>query len=373
MRHTSNELYVDIVEKLEVIYAPSGRPLSAIANGTIAFTAKISGVPDLILTLTAPGGQTGIGQSMSLPCFHPCVRLARWRERPGELSFVPPDGRFVLAGYECNLLPDIFAAPSITGKIQEPKLNLPVSIEIRTSQGANGDEFEARVTMNPKATAEAEKMQAQAAALSGRIAAMGPGRLGGAGPGASTASGGSGSSAVEDLLVTIPVPPTVRNITELRASKGEAHYLATEGIVEWRISNKEAMTIGSLGATLRCTVVGPLETSDDDYGAQNLSMKTETFDYDDRVPASYQDTVKSPTDARTDSSTLRPQSKSQHTAALMPRSASVSFSVKGWLASGIRVESLVVNAKTSKDVQVSAPYKGVKYLTVSRNGVEIRV
>ena len=35
-------------------------------------------------------------------------------------------------------------------------------------------------------------------------------------------------------------------------------------------------------------------------------------------------------------------------AALMPRSASLSFSIRGWLASGIKVEGLTVNTKTSK-------------------------
>lgn len=35
VRHTSNELYVDIVESLAVTLAPSGRPLAAFANSTL--------------------------------------------------------------------------------------------------------------------------------------------------------------------------------------------------------------------------------------------------------------------------------------------------------------------------------------------------
>ena len=133
IRHTSNELYVDIVEKLSVIVAPSARPISAIASGNIVFTAKISGVPDLLLNLTSPGGATGIKTAMDLPCFHPCVRLAKWRERPGELSFVPPDGKFVLASYETDLLPDLLDPTD--EKMRTPKLDLPVTIEVRTAQG----------------------------------------------------------------------------------------------------------------------------------------------------------------------------------------------------------------------------------------------
>ena len=57
----------------------------------------------------------------------------------------------------------------------------------------------------------------------------------------------------------------------------------------------------------------------------------------------------------------------------MPSSATISFSVKGWLASGVRVDSLLVDAKKSRGLGSGVtPYKGVKYLTVSRKGVEVR-
>jgi len=58
---------------------------------------------------------------------------------------------------------------------------------------------------------------------------------------------------------------------------------------------------------------------------------------------------------------------------LMPSSASVSFSVKGWLPSGIKVEGIVVDPRKSRGLGEGVkPYKGVKYLTVSKGGVEIR-
>lgn len=370
VRHTSNELYVDIVERLSVIYAPSGRPLSAIANGTIAFTAKISGVPDLLLTLTAPGGKTGVVQAMDLPCFHPCVRLARWREQPGELSFVPPDGRFVLAGYECNLLPEMFTSTSTTSKIPNPDLHLPASVELRPSLGSNGDEFLVRLTVNPKAAAASSTGSATRPEIGSRT-----GTLPNVSAAFNSVNGSStpGSPPVEDVMITIPIPQAVRNINELRASKGEAQYLATEGVVEWRISNKEMMSIGTGGATLRCTVVGPIDSSADDINGQPLSMNSDTFDYDDKPPASYQDTHAAAS-AQQDTGSARDMRRVLQNAALMPRSASLSFSVRGWLASGIKVESLLVNAKTSKGLGAGVtPYKGVKYHTVSRRGVEIRV
>lgn len=54
----------------------------------------------------------------------------------------------------------------------------------------------------------------------------------------------------------------------------------------------------------------------------------------------------------------------------MPRCALVSFSVKGWLASGVKVESLKVVGGKGLGEGVK-PYKGVKYLTKAA-GVEVR-
>jgi len=58
---------------------------------------------------------------------------------------------------------------------------------------------------------------------------------------------------------------------------------------------------------------------------------------------------------------------------LMPSCATLSFSVKGWLPSGIRVEALNVDPKRSKGLGSGVtPYKGVKYLCLSRDGIECR-
>jgi hypothetical protein len=60
-------------------------------------------------------------------------------------------------------------------------------------------------------------------------------------------------------------------------------------------------------------------------------------------------------------------------ASLMPTSATVSFSVRGWLPSGIRVESLNIDPRRSRGLGEGVrPYKGVKYLWVSRRGLERR-
>ncbi|THC96381.1 hypothetical protein EYZ11_004152 [Aspergillus tanneri] len=433
VRHTSNELYVDIIESLSVTMAPSGRLLSALVSGTIAFTAKMSGVPDLLLSLTTPGGQQALGRKVELPVFHPCVRLAKWRERPGELSFVPPDGRFILAGYEVDLLP-------IDASRDEPpshmeKVFLPASVDIRKSLGTTGSEFEVRLLLNTNFPGH------PSAARSG---------VGRSGSGTSTPSflGGSGnpsSPMLEDVVVSVSIPKSVRNITDMQASRGEAIFSPGNDTLEWRVPTKDAGSISGT-ATLRCTVVGH-QSADDDlegdveeidpdtnllqgyYDAstsyQNVEPETSkrktkkkkkkkvkkssrtpnTFpsiaDVDDQQqpPNQEQEQENEQNPGPLPSQTPTPQppttspsppppipqedsaifhtaprkTKSQFNSNLMPNSASVSFSVRGWLPSGIKVDSLNIDPRRSRGLGEGVkPYKGVKYLCVSRKGVERR-
>ncbi|KAA8649838.1 putative AP-3 adaptor complex subunit mu [Aspergillus tanneri] len=425
VRHTSNELYVDIIESLSVTMAPSGRLLSALVSGTIAFTAKMSGVPDLLLSLTTPGGQQALGRKVELPVFHPCVRLAKWRERPGELSFVPPDGRFILAGYEVDLLP-------IDASRDEPpshmeKVFLPASVDIRKSLGTTGSEFEVRLLLNTNFPGH------PSAARSG---------VGRSGSGTSTPSflGGSGnpsSPMLEDVVVSVSIPKSVRNITDMQASRGEAIFSPGNDTLEWRVPTKDAGSISGT-ATLRCTVVGH-QSADDDlegdveeidpdtnllqgyYDAstsyQNVEPETSkrktkkkkkkkvkkssrtpnTFpsiaDVDDQQqpPNQEQEQENEQNPGPLPSQTPTPQppttspsppppipqedsaifhtaprkTKSQFNSNLMPNSASVSFSVRGWLPSGIKVDSLNIDPRRSRGLGEGVkPYKGVKYLCV---------
>ena len=358
MRHTSNELYVDIVETLSVTLAPSGRPLAAFANGSIAFTSKISGVPDLLLTLSASGGKLGTEKAIELPVFHPCVRLARWKDRPGELSFVPPDGKFMLAGYEVNLMP---SNPDLKS-LSNPNLQLPASIEVSKSLGPTGADFEVRLIFSsifPGASQHAPTSR--------------PG-LGTRGSGRSTPTifgGGSTSPMLQEVVVTIPIPIGVRNINDIRASRGEAYFAPNENVVEWRLPSKDAATSGS--ATLRCTAIGPLSDEGDDK-AVGFSFDAANGNYNE-AEDTYQNSTLEPSKvaSKKEVREYRDQSRIQQNAPLMPSSASVSFRVSGWLASGIKVERLVVDTQKSRGLgQGVTPYKGVKYMTVSKKGIETR-
>lgn len=160
----------------------------------------------------------------------------------------------------------------------------------------------------------------------------------------------------------IPIPAGVRNLSDLRPSRGEAHWSPADGCVEWKIAGKD---VSSAGAVLRCTIQGPLSEEDGDGPANGVlnGMTATTYDYDEEPPSS----------STTHNSNNARGSSVERYRGLMPTSATLTFSLKGWLASGLKVESLLVDTKKSRGLGVEVkPYKGVKYLTVSREGVEVR-
>mmetsp|Transcript_30675 Transcript_30675/g.57408 ORF Transcript_30675/g.57408 Transcript_30675/m.57408 type:complete len:455 (-) Transcript_30675:62-1426(-) len=87
----SNEVYVDIVETISCTCNGNGNIISGGISGEILLNSKLSGLPEVLLTLRNPG----ILQNVA---FHPCVRLHRY-QRDKALSFIPPDGEFSLATY----------------------------------------------------------------------------------------------------------------------------------------------------------------------------------------------------------------------------------------------------------------------------------
>jgi AP-3 complex subunit mu len=186
------------------------------------------------------------------------------------------------------------------------------------------------------------------------------------------------------MSILIPLPPSVRNISSLITGRGagDASYGPGDRAIEWRLSSREVQNLmerdrgGGVGVTvtLRGTVVGSSSSNDDDEGDLDggpVSFATSTYDYDDETSSTTttlpQKLREKPRGEEMDKKRI------QANKTLMPSCATVSFSVKGWLPSEIRVESLNVDVKRSKGLGSGVtPYKGVKYLAVSRRGVECR-
>ena len=121
VRHTNNEMYVDVIETVNVILKPVVRKLklehtfdsafyssskqhnvdnhmiSGHIDGEISFLSRLTGVPLLELSLNS------VGSNVELPNMHRCINRDTWKERRGILSFIPPDGRSTLMKYQVDL------------------------------------------------------------------------------------------------------------------------------------------------------------------------------------------------------------------------------------------------------------------------------
>jgi len=222
--------------------------------------------------------------------------------------------------------------------------------------GPTGTDFEVRLFIT--------KVSGQGNSSSSALSSRSSSHVGSRG-GFGAQPGTSSTPTLEDLVVTIPLPSDVRNLSEIRASRGDTTYNPGGENLEWHIPAKEAV---AGGATLRCTVAGPLADDEDLEG--NGFRLDGRYDYDEDT---YQSTPAESKKAPEKADEASDARKVAQNKIIMPSSAAVSFSVKGWLASGIKVESVVVDTRKSRGLGEGVkPYKGVKYLTISRGGVEVR-
>jgi len=114
IKHLKNEIFLDVVERLNLLVAANGTLLRSEILGSLKMRSYLSGMPELKLGLNdkllfeATGRRTG-GRGMSKGKavemedikFHQCVRLARF-ENDRTISFIPPDGEFELMSYRLN-------------------------------------------------------------------------------------------------------------------------------------------------------------------------------------------------------------------------------------------------------------------------------
>ena len=108
-KHRKNEIFLDVIEKLNILVASNGTVLHSEIIGSIQMKSFLSGMPELKLGLNdklmfeATGRAANKIKAVELEDikFHQCVRLARF-ENDRTISFIPPDGEFELMSYRLN-------------------------------------------------------------------------------------------------------------------------------------------------------------------------------------------------------------------------------------------------------------------------------
>eukprot|EP00918_Siedleckia_nematoides_P068157 GHVU01148322.1.p1 GENE.GHVU01148322.1~~GHVU01148322.1.p1 ORF type:complete len:448 (-),score=107.81 GHVU01148322.1:601-1944(-) len=110
IRHKKNEIFLDVVEKLNLLVSSNGTVLRSEILGSLKMKSFLSGMPELKLGLNdkllleASGrGLQAKGKAVELEDikFHQCVRLSKF-ESDRTISFIPPDGEFELMSYRLN-------------------------------------------------------------------------------------------------------------------------------------------------------------------------------------------------------------------------------------------------------------------------------
>jgi len=96
IRYKVNELFMDIVESVNMLMNNKGQVLSAEVRGKIQVKCFLSGMPDILAGL----GNTRLDDVK----FHQCVNLARFHASGAkqEVAFTPPDGEFTLMTYRSS-------------------------------------------------------------------------------------------------------------------------------------------------------------------------------------------------------------------------------------------------------------------------------
>lgn len=109
IKHRKNEIFLDVVEKLNLLVSSTGTVLHSEIIGAVKMKSFLSGMPELKLGLNdkmlfeATGRQLSKGKAVEMEDikFHQCVRLARF-DSDRTISFIPPDGEFDLMTYRLN-------------------------------------------------------------------------------------------------------------------------------------------------------------------------------------------------------------------------------------------------------------------------------
>jgi AP-1 complex subunit mu len=108
IKYKKNEVFLDVVEKLNLLVAANGSVISSEILGAVKMRSFLSGMPELKLGLNDKAlfeaqGKSGPKKAVEMEDikFHQCVRLTRF-ENDRTISFIPPDGEFELMSYRLN-------------------------------------------------------------------------------------------------------------------------------------------------------------------------------------------------------------------------------------------------------------------------------
>jgi len=129
IKYAANEIFFDLDEEMNCIIDVNGNSIKCEVNAKINCNCRLTGMPDLVMNFKQP-------QMIEDVSFHPCVRYAKY-EQDRTISFVPPDGEFVLMTYRINNLPmsPLYCRPQLSFNENTNSGTVNVMLGIRHTQG----------------------------------------------------------------------------------------------------------------------------------------------------------------------------------------------------------------------------------------------
>merc|ERR1712060_807210 len=105
-RYRKNEVYIDVVESVNILMSAKRERLRADVAGQILVKSQLSGMPECKFGMNDKLGMSSNDKSRSADKgialddyrFHQCVRLSKF-DVDREITFIPPDGVFELMTY----------------------------------------------------------------------------------------------------------------------------------------------------------------------------------------------------------------------------------------------------------------------------------
>lgn len=151
-----NEIFVDIIERLAVLFNSSGYVINSSIDGSILMKSFLSGNPELRLALNEDlvlgKGSGTYGSVVIDDCnFHECVHLDEF-ESSKTIHFIPPDGEFSVFNY--RITSDFPPPFRIFPTIEEPapyKLEMSCTIRADFPESNSGSNVIIKIPV-PRAT-----------------------------------------------------------------------------------------------------------------------------------------------------------------------------------------------------------------------------
>jgi len=149
LRYKRNEIYIDVIESVNLLMSTAGNILKADVTGQIMMKTQLSGMPECKLgmndkilldkeTKMGKKPKTASGIELDDVTMHQCVKLGRF-DADRTISFVPPDGEFELMRYRTTEnISSPFRVISNVTEVSRNRIEADVTIKSTYNAKLNG-------------------------------------------------------------------------------------------------------------------------------------------------------------------------------------------------------------------------------------------